>query len=79
VFGSLIIHLAIAKLFKIDSDTTIITSVALICSPPFIPMVVVALKNKDMLLSGITAGVLGYVLGNVLGVVIAYSFKALMG
>jgi uncharacterized membrane protein len=79
VFGSLIIHLAIAKLFKIDSDTTIITSVALICSPPFIPMVVVALKNKDMLLTGITAGVLGYVLGNVLGVVIAYSFKALMG
>jgi uncharacterized membrane protein len=79
VFGSLIIHLAIARLFKIDSDTTIITSVALICSPPFIPMVVVALKNKDMLLSGITAGVLGYVLGNVLGVVIAYSFKALMG
>jgi uncharacterized membrane protein len=79
VFGSLIIHLAIAKLFKIDSDTTIITSVALICSPPFIPMVVVALKNKDMLLTGITAGVLGYVLGNVLGVVIAYSFKTLMG
>ena len=36
-------------------------------------------KNKDMLLTGITAGVLGYVLGNVLGVVIAYSFKALMG
>ncbi len=72
-------HLLIARWLKIDADTTIITSVACICSPPFVPMVVAALKNKDMLLSGISAGVLGYAVGNIASIGVAYLFQFVVG
>lgn len=75
VFGSLILHAIFSKLLNVDTDTFIITSVAAICSPPFVPMVAGALKNKEMLLSGITAGVVGYALSNILAISIAYLFN----
>lgn len=77
VFGSLLLHALFCRLLNIDSDTFIITSVAAICSPPFIPMVATALKNKAILLSGITAGVLGYALANILAIGCAYLFQSL--
>lgn len=46
VFGSLILHFLFAKIFKIDADTLIVVSTALVCSPPFVPMVAGAIKNK---------------------------------
>lgn len=76
VFGSMLMHAIICYIFKIDTDTFIITSVAAICSPPFIAMVAGALKNREVLLSGITVGVLGYAFGNILGISIAYLFKS---
>ena len=48
IFGSLIVHVALCAIFRIDTDTMIITSVAGICSPPFVPMVATALKNRDI-------------------------------
>ena len=78
VFGSMCMHAIICRIFKIDTDTFIITSVAAICSPPFIAMVAGALKNREVLLSGITVGVLGYAFGNILGISIAYLFKTLI-
>ena len=36
MFGSHILHAIIAKIFKIDADTVIISGSALICSPPFV-------------------------------------------
>ena len=77
VFGSLLLHALFCRLLNIDSDTFIITSVAAICSPPFIPMVATALKNKAILLSGITAGMLGYALANLLAIGSAYLFQSL--
>jgi len=75
LFGSLFLHVLFSKLFKIDSDTTMITSTALICSPPFVPMIAGALKNKQVILSGLSVGIVGYAIGNYLGVFIAYLLK----
>ena len=76
VFGSLALHALFCRLLNIDSDTFIITSVAAICSPPFVPMVATALKTKAIVLSGITAGVVGYALANILAISSAYIFKS---
>ena len=72
VFGTLTLHVLFCKIFKIDVDTTIITSVSLICSPPFVPVVAAAIKNKEVMMSGITVGVIGYALGNYIGVFMSY-------
>jgi uncharacterized membrane protein len=72
VFGSMIIHVFLSWIFKVDSDTTIITITALTYSPPFVPVVAGALKNKEIIISGLTVGILGYAFGNYIGVAIAY-------
>jgi uncharacterized membrane protein len=68
VFGSLFVHVLLPMIFKIDADTVIITSTAMVYSPPFVPVVAGALKNKEVIISGVTAGMAGYVLGNFLGI-----------
>jgi uncharacterized membrane protein len=68
VFGSLVLHVALAAIFRIDTDTMIITSVAGICSPPFVPMVASALKNRDVILPGVVTGLVGWVIGTYLGI-----------
>lgn len=75
VFGSLMVHILLCKVFKVDTDTAIITSTALICSPPFVPVVAGALKNRDIVVSGLTVGIIGYAIGNYLGISIAYLLK----
>lgn len=72
IFGSLLLHGIFCKIFSIDTDTYIITSVAGICSPPFVPVVADALHNKYIILSGITTGVIGYAIGNYLGITLGY-------
>jgi uncharacterized membrane protein len=74
-FGSMFLHLVLARIFRIDADNFLITSAAYIFSPPFVPLVANALKNKDLIVTGITGGILGYVLGNYFGVALAYFLK----
>jgi uncharacterized membrane protein len=74
-FGSLILHIILAKIFRIDADNFLITSAAFIFSPPFVPLVANALKNKDVIVTGITGGIIGYILGNYFGVALAYFLK----
>lgn len=71
IFVSLIIQVLFSKIFKIDPDTTIISSVALINSPLFVPMIAQSMKNKTVIISGITIGIIGYAAGNYLGVIMA--------
>jgi uncharacterized membrane protein len=75
MFGSAIIHVLLAKIFKIDADTILISGTALICSPPFVPVVAGALKNKQIILTGLVVGIAGYAIGNYLGVMVAYILK----
>jgi uncharacterized membrane protein len=74
-FGSLVLHIILAKIFRIDADNFLITSAAFIFSPPFVPLVASALKNKDVIVTGITGGIIGYIVGNYLGVALAYFLK----
>jgi len=74
-FGSLILHLILAKIFRVDADNFLITATAFIFSPPFVPLVANALRNKDVIVTGITGGIIGYILGNYFGVALAYFLK----
>jgi uncharacterized membrane protein len=79
IFGTFILHAVFCRIMKIDTDTFIITSMSAICSPPFVPMVASALNNKQIILSGLTTGIIGYALGNYLGITFAYIFKTVIG
>ena len=77
VIGSLLLHALLCKLARIDSDTFMVTSVAAVCSPPFVPMLARALDNPGTILSGMTTGIIGYALGNYLGISLALLLKSL--
>ncbi len=71
IFCSLLLSIILSKIFKVDSDTMVITSVALINSPLFVPMIAESMKNKKVIITGITVGVIGYAVGNYLGIIIS--------
>ncbi len=71
VFGSTLLHALFCRLMRVDADSMVASSVAFINSPPFVPMMVVAMKNKGVLLVGLGAGIVGYALGNHFGVLMA--------
>ena len=77
IYGTLLLHALLSKIFKIDFDTMIVTSVSAICSPPFVPAVANSLKNNAALISGITTGIIGYAVGNYLGVAIYWLYSHL--
>ncbi len=74
-FGSLILHLLLSKIFRVNADDYLITTTAFIYSPPFVPVVAAALKNKEVIITGITVGIIGYIIGNYLGVGLGYFLK----
>ena len=67
IFGSLFMTILLAKLFRIDADTAVITSDTLINSPLCVPMIAATMKNKDVIVIGIANGLLGYAVGNYIG------------
>lgn len=71
VFGSLILHALFCRLMRVDADSMVVSSVAFVNSPPFVPMMVAAMKNKSVLIVGLGAGIVGYALGNHFGVMMA--------
>lgn len=70
--GAVLIHLCLARLFKIDADTALITSAATIFGPPFIAPVARALGNRELVVSGITVGLAGFAVGTYLGLFAAW-------
>ena len=71
IFCSLVLSIILSKIFKVDSDTMVITSVALINSPLFAE----SMKNKKVIITGITVGVIGYAVGNYLGIIVSQLLK----
>lgn len=71
IFGSLLLQILLARIFRIDSDTMVVSSVAFICSPPFVPMIAAAMRNRRVLVAGLSIGVVGYAVGNYLGFLIS--------
>jgi uncharacterized membrane protein len=70
IFGSLFLTIILAKLFRIDADTAVITSDTLVNSPICVPMIAATMKNKGAIMVGITNGLAGYAVGNYLGYLI---------
>lgn len=71
IFVSLFVHAIICRFLKVDADSMVISSVAFINSPPFVPMISNAMKNRAALVTGITSGLMGYAVGNYLGILMA--------
>lgn len=72
VFVSLALHAIFCRLLKVDADSMVVSSVAFINSPPFVPMISASMKNKEALLTGLAAGIVGYAAGTHLGVLMCW-------
>ena len=66
------LHLLFCRIAHVSGDLFCVSQIALLCSPPFVPPVVGAMKNKKVLISGIVIGLVGYAIGTYLGVAIAF-------
>lgn len=71
---SLLLTLVLGKLCRIDGDTAIMTSNTMINSPALVPIIAAVMKNRDMLIVGISIGLVGYAIGNYLGYIIFIIF-----
>jgi uncharacterized membrane protein len=67
-FGSIFLHLLLAKIFRIDGHIALITSTAGIFSVPFIIPVANAMKDREIILPGLICGIIGLAIGNFLGI-----------
>lgn len=67
---SLVFHFIFCKIFKIDRDTAIIASTAGIFSPAMIGPIVTILGNRNILVPGIGAGLIGLALGTLSGLLV---------
>jgi uncharacterized membrane protein len=76
-FGSLLLHLLLSKIFRVNADDYLITTTAFVFSPPFVPVVAGALRNKDVIITGITVGIIGYVIGNYMGVALGFLLRGM--
>ena len=70
--ASILLHYLLAALFRIDADTVLITSTAAVFGPAFVGPIAAVLKNREIVVSGLTTGVVGYAVGNYAGLAIAY-------
>lgn len=73
--GAIVLHLVLAAAFRIDTDTAIITSTAAVFGPPFVGPVAAAINNREIVVSGLTTGVVGLALGNYVGLAVAHLLR----
>ena len=69
---SVALHLLLCRISKVSGDLFCVCQVGLLCSPPFVPPIAGAMKNKKVLISGIVVGLVGYACGTYLGTIIAW-------
>ncbi|MFC1655009.1 DUF819 family protein [Myxococcota bacterium] len=72
LWGAVLIHFLLSLIARIDRDTVIVTSAAAIFGPHMVGPVTVAMKNRDVLFSGLASGLVGYAVGNYLGMGLAW-------
>ncbi|NMO23522.1 DUF819 family protein, partial [Pyxidicoccus fallax] len=72
---AVVLHFGLAALFRIDADTVLITSTATIFGPAFIGPVARALRNRELLVSGMTTGLMGFALGTYLGLAVSWLLR----
>ena len=69
--GTVLLHAVLCRLLRVDVETFVVTSVAALLSPAFVPLIVERLRNPALLMSGISVGILGFAVGNYLGISLA--------
>ncbi len=72
---AVVLHLGMAAVFRIDADTVLITSAATIFGPAFIGPVARALRNRELMVSGMTTGLMGFALGTYLGLAVSWLLR----
>lgn len=72
MFMSMALHFIFCRIAKVSGDLFCVSQVGLLCSPPFVPPIVGAMKNKKVLISGIVVGLVGYAAGTYLGALLAW-------
>ena len=70
-FCTFAFHVLLSFVLRIDGDTTLATSISLICSPPFVPVVAGVVKNKAIVGPGIAVGLIGYAIGTYYGLLVS--------
>lgn len=63
----LFLHILLNALLRVDADTTLVSSIALVTSPAFVPVMAGTLRNREVVGPGITVGLIGYALGTYIG------------
>ena len=69
------LHLLLCRIAKVSGDLFCVCQVGLLCSPPFVPPIAGAMKNKKVLISGIVVGLVGYAVGTYLGAILAWALS----
>lgn len=69
---SVALHLILCRVAKVSGDLFCVCQVGLLCSPPFVPPIAGAMKNKKVLISGIVVGLVGYAVGTYIGALLAW-------
>ncbi len=68
----ILLHWLLARWWKIDRDTVMISSTAALFGPVFIAQVTTSIHNRHLLAPGIALSLLGLAIGNYLGIGVAY-------
>lgn len=72
--GTFFLHIFFSKLFKVETDCTIVVLTAGVYGPAFAPAVAKQMKNDAMIIPGLIVGALGYAVGTFLGIGAALLF-----
>ena len=66
--GTILVHILLCKIFRVNGDAAIVTSTAGVYGPPFIAPVAKAANRSDLIAPGVICGALGLAIGTLLGV-----------
>ena len=78
VVVSVVLHILLGRIFKVDADSIILTSTAGLYGPPFIAPVARAIKADHLVPVGITLSLIGFAIGNYGGLLLGHVLKALL-
>jgi len=79
MLGSIVLHVALCALFRIDADTTILSSTATIFGPAFVLPVARANDQGALLGPALTLAVMGLAIGTYCGLAVAHTLRLLTG
>ena len=65
--STILVHLLLCRIFRVDGDTAVITSTAGVYGPPFIAPAAKAAGRPDLIAPGVICGALGLAIGTLLG------------